>query len=109
MIEEKSIESFTEKFEILNREVNTFIKSKVFDMLKDENHFIKFENEFPVDMGSVLGLIIEKDGSINFVLLDTEVDEISFVSIDFLSTEELTFLADELQLGRISLDSIDNI
>ena len=55
-----------------------------------------------------MGISIDKDNEISIVF-EEEMGETNFISIDFLSVDDLVFIADELQGSRISLELLDSI
>ena len=101
--------NFTERLDNLQEEAEIFIRQKVNTMLNDINYYIKFGQDLFIEEGIALGITKNKDEEISVVLLDEDVDEIAFINIEFLRIEEIITLAEELQSGVISIDSLDSI
>jgi hypothetical protein len=103
------MKSYPDKLEDFIKEVTDFILQKVTNILSDKNRYIKFDEEITITEGIIMGLSIDKNGEISIIINDEEIGEISFISMDFLSIDELTIIADELQGSRICLESLDSI
>ena len=102
------MKNFPERLEDFNKEVTEFIKQKTLNILTNKDMYIKFDEEFNITEGIVLGISIDKDNEISIVF-EEEMGETNFISIDFLSVDDLVFIADELQGSRISLELLDSI
>jgi hypothetical protein len=103
------MKNFTERLDSLHEEARIFIEQTVSNKITDINKFIKFEQDLYIEEGTVLGISKNKDEEISIVLLNDEVGEISFINLEFMRIDETITIAEELDSGIISIDSLDSI
>jgi hypothetical protein len=100
--------NFTDRLDEFTEEVKTGITNTINNLVISDEEGIGFEDVIEIQEGTLVGVCIDK-GTISAMYYNADEVEMQFIDFEFLSVEELVFIADTLLSNEFKIKNIIDI